>query len=965
MVTRCWGSPDVKASVAPGVTSGPATRSPNSSQRMSQASGRCSAVVFSIVAFALLGTAGEMQAQTGTVTGRVTDAETGEPISSVTIRVIGTQIGAATRADGGYRIVLPAGTYVVRATLIGYGAAQATVEVGAGQTLSRDFALRRTGIALDQVVVTGSRRADRTVVDAPAPIDILTSEDIQMTGQTETSQIIQMLAPSFNFPRPSVNDGTDHVRPGTLRGLGPDQVLVLINGKRRHTTALVHVNQSVGRGSTSVDFNAIPANSIERIEILRDGAAAQYGSDAIAGVMNIILKSAPETSMSATVGTRRSNAFGSTTDASNQVTFGKRDFRDGRVLQLDGNFGVALREEGFVHVSAQFRDRERTNRARADVSNQCLTITVTCTNSRRIQSWAGDPEATDKLAFVNAALPLANGVQLYGFGGISSREGLAAGFFRRSLDDRTVRAIYPNGFLPLIDAAIFDGSGAMGVKGSLAGWAWDLSGLYGTNSFEFTVDSSVNTSMGATSPTRFYAGAQRFNQLTTNLDFVRAFDGLAPFPLSVAFGFEARRDNYKLEKGDENSYKEGGVPILDGPNAGKAAPPFAQVFPGFRPVDEADESRTNVGGYVDLEGNVLPQLLVAIAGRAENYSDFGSTVDGKLATRYEPISGFALRAAAQTGFRAPSLSQSNFSAVSTNFIGGVPFEIRTFAVGSPGATLLGAKELEPEESVNYSLGMTARPFSNLSITADYYRVEIDNRIVLSGNFIHPSVQTLLENNGIRGVSGARYFTNAIDTRTRGLDVVMQYGLNLGPRGLLRFTAGHNQNKTTVTRVAATPPQLAAVSTALFDRIQRALFEVGQPRNNTSLTANYSLRALSFNAHSQRFGKVTEFPSATNPAIDQTYGAKWVTDLALSYKFFNRLAFTVGGNNVTDQYPDTTKTGNQTRGIYLYDASSSTFGVNGAYYYVKAAFDLTSLPGRSRRVASRKTPIEKPRRSVGP
>ncbi|MEO7822847.1 MAG: TonB-dependent receptor [Gemmatimonadaceae bacterium] len=908
------------------------------------------------IAFALLLPAGAIQSQaTGTVTGRVTETETGAPISPATVRPVGAQTGATTRADGSYRLVLPAGTHTLRASFIGYGLGQETVIVTAGETVSRNFSLERTGIAIDQVVVTGSRRTDRTVVDAPVPIDVLSSEDIQRTGLTETSQIIQMLAPSFNFPRPSVNDGTDHVRPGTLRGLGPDQVLVLVNGKRRHNTALVHVNQSVGRGSTSVDFNAIPANAIDRIEVLRDGAAAQYGSDAIAGVMNIILKSAPEASVSTTIGQRFSNTYGSTTDASNQVSFGKRDFRDGRVFQLDGNFGMALRETGYVHVSAELRDRDRTNRARADVSNQCLVVTPPdprCSNPRHIQSWQGDAETQDRLGFVSAALPFANGLSLYGFGGISSREGVAAGFWRRSLDNRTVRDIYGNGFLPLIASDIFDGSGAVGVKGSVRGWSWDLSGIYGTNSFEFSVDSSVNTSLGTASPTSFYAGAQRFNQITTNLDLVRAFDRLGFFPTSVAFGFETRRDNYKLERGDPASYQEGTVRILDGPSAGQPAAPFAQVFPGFRPVDEADRSRTNVGGYVDVEANLLPQLLVAVAGRAENYSDFGSTVDGKIATRYEPISGFSIRGAAQTGFRAPSLSQSFFSAVSTNFInvGGVntPFEIRTFAVGSPGATLLGARELEAEESVNFSAGIAARPFANLSLTADYYRVNIDNRIVLSGNFIDPSVRTLLENNGIMGVSGARYFTNAIDTRTNGIDVVMQYGLNMGQRGLLRFTAGHNQNKTKVTRVAATPPQLAAVSTALFDRVQRALFEVGQPRNTTSLTANYSWRALSFNAHTQRFGKVTEFAPAVTGAQDQTFGAKWVTDLALSVKFFDRLGLTVGGNNITDQYPDTAITPNQTRGIYLYDASSSTWGVNGAYYYVKASYDLGTLLSRQRR-----------------
>lgn len=895
-----------------------------------------------------------MAQQSGTVSGRVTDAETGVPVSAATVRAVGTQSVTTTRADGSYRLVLPAGSYDLRATFIGYGAGQQTVVVPAGASVGRDFSLRQTGISLDQIVVTGSRRTDRTVVDAPVPIDVLSSEDIQRTGLTETSEIIQMLAPSFNFPRPSVNDGTDHIRPATLRGLGPDQVLVLINGKRRHNTALVHVNQSVGRGSTSVDFNAIPANSIDRIEILRDGAAAQYGSDAIAGVINIILKSAAGASVSTTVGKRFSNTWGSTTDANNVVTFGKRDFRDGRVFQLDGNLGWALRNDGYVHISAEFRDRERTNRARADVSNQCLVVTPPdprCTNPRHIQSWAGDPETKDILGFINAGLPLANGLQLYGFGGMSKRDGLAAGFWRRSLDNRTVRDIHGNGFLPLIGSDIFDGSAALGVKGNARGWGWDLSGIYGTNSFEFSVDSSNNVSMGTASPTSFYAGAQRFNQMTANLDIVRAFDRFR-FPTSVAFGLEARRDNYKLEQGDPDSFREGGVTILDGPDAGKPAAPFAQVFPGFRPVDEADESRTNVGAYVDVETNLLRQLLVAVAARAENYSDFGSTVDGKLATRFEPISGFAIRAGVQTGFRAPSLSQSYFSAVSTNFIPvgtppvNTPFEIRTFAIGSPGATLLGAKDLEAEESLNYSAGITARPFESLSLTADYYSVEIDNRIVLSGNFVHPSVRTLLENNGIMGVSGARYFTNAIDTRTRGIDVVMQYGLNLAPRGLLRFTAGHNQTKTKVTRVAETPPQLAAVSTALFDRVQRALFEVGQPRNATSLTANYSLRGLSFNVHTQRFGKVTEYTAAT--AGDQTYGAKWVTDLALSFKFFDRLALTAGGNNITDQYPDTAITLNQTRGIYPFDASSSTWGINGAYYYVKASYDLGGLSNPLRR-----------------
>src|SRR5687768_18095768 len=346
-----------------------------SSKNLMSALARSAATSFALL---LTVTTAALAQASGTITGRVTDASSGAPVPDAQVRVMGLTTGVMTRLDGSYRLVVAPGRYELRVSRIGYAAARDSVFVDAAVTVTKDFRLDQTGLSLDQVVVIGSRRADRTVTEAPVPVDVLSAEDIQRTGLTETSQIIQMLAPSFNFPRPSVNDGTDHVRPATLRGLGPDQVLVLINGKRRHNTALVHVNQSVGRGSTSVDFNAIPANAIDRIEILRDGAAAQYGSDAIAGVINIILKSGPETSISATVGQRYSNTYGPTTNAANEVTFGKRDYRDGRVLQVDGNIGWALREDGFVHVSAEFRDRERTNRARADVSDQCLAGDSRC-----------------------------------------------------------------------------------------------------------------------------------------------------------------------------------------------------------------------------------------------------------------------------------------------------------------------------------------------------------------------------------------------------------------------------------------------------------------------------------------------------------------------------------------------------------------------------------------------------------
>ena len=904
------------------------------------------------ISVSVLALAPSASAQVGTVTGRVTDAGSNAAIGGAQVSVVGTLRSTTTREDGSYSIGVTSGTHVLRASKIGYAPTVHSVTITTGATSNQDFALVSAPIGLDQVVVTGTRATDRTVLEAPVPIDVLSTADIQATGRTETMQVIQMLAPSINFPRPSVNDGTDHIRPATLRGLGPDQTLVLINGKRRHTTALVHVNQSVGRGSTSVDLNAIPVNAIERIEILRDGAAAQYGSDAIAGVINIILKSGPETSLTASVGRAFSEFEG---------LGGTGKYDDGRVVQVGANIGRTFMRDGFVHVAGEFRDRERTNRTRVDITNQCITGDTRCStppattdvyDESLSQSWAGDSESRDFLASLSAELPLESGPRLYGFGGVSIRDGLAAGFFRRSSDDRTVRALYPNGFLPQISSDISDASATIGARGMMRGWNWDLSGGFGANSFEFGVENTANASLGASSPLTFYAGALRLSQFVANLDFARLLRETAVGNLNIAIGAEARRDGYKLERGDENSFKVGTVAILDGPNAGKPAAPFSQVFPGFRPEDEADASRTNVGAYVDVEATPIKNVLLAVAGRVENYSDFGSTADGKIAGRVELFKGVAIRGAAQTGFRAPSLGQSNFSSVATNFvnIGGVntPFEIRTFAVGSAGATLLGAKELKPEQSVNLSVGLTARASNSLSLSVDYYDVKIEDRIVLSGNFIDVSVRNLLAANGIPGVSGARYFTNAIDTRTKGLDVVLNYGLDLRKAGLLRFTGGFNKNETEVTRVSETPPQLAAVSTALFDRVQRALFEKGQPKNSIRLTLNHVLGNLNWNVHASRFGKFTVYQTLNTGAQDQTFDEQWVTDASIGYKL-RGVGITLGANNLFDTYPDTVITPLQTRAIYMFSGQSPA-GFNGRFLYVKATLDAAAIGSLGRRTA---------------
>jgi iron complex outermembrane recepter protein len=879
-----------------------------------------------------------LDAQTrGVVTGTVTNVQTGAPLPGANIQVVGTQLGTLARSDGSYRLELAPGSHDLRVSQVGYAAATQSVTVAAGQTVSRNFALTPSAVQIDEIVAVGTRRADRTVTQSPVPVDVVTAQVIENTGLTETAQIIQRLAPSVNFPRTSIADGTDHMRPVTLRGLAPDQVLVLLNGKRRHNTALVHVNGTVGRGSTSVDLNAIPASAIERIEVLRDGAAAQYGSDAIAGVVNIVLKSGAHQSLTATAGRVQSNENG-------------RSHRDGEVLQVGGSLGTGFGDGGFFTVSGEFRDRQRTNRAYPDARPQYLAGDPRNTNPPEITSWQGDGDARDIGGFLNAAYPLANGIELYAFGGLTHREGQAAGFFRRANDARTVRALTPNGFLPEIASTIWDMSGSGGLRGSLQGWRWDLSSVYGGNSFRFDVVNSVNVSMGTTSPREFYAGTLRFNQWTNNLDFARELNIGMASPLNVAFGAEFRLDSYRIEAGEPNSYRDAGVRILDGPSAGGQPAIGAQVFPGFRPTDEVDESRNNVAAYLDLETNPFEQLLINVAGRVERYSDFGSTSDGKIAARLEPVRGFAIRGGAGTGFRAPSLAQSYFSATSTNFIvvGGVntPFDIRTFPVATPEARVLGAQPLKPEQSVNFSAGLSLEPVQGLVVTADYYAIDIEDRIVLSENFTGAAVQNLFTQRGLPGVAGGRFFTNAIDTETRGFDVVANYGILLGDAGTFRLTGGYNQSRTRVTRVSSTPPELTAFQEALFGRVERGRIEDGQPRNNINLTLNHAVRGFAVNLHNQRFGEVTSRNINPSGELDQTFAAKWITDLDLSYRLPQRVRLAVGANNLFDVYPEEWKDFDRgvsgaltTNGIYRFPGGISPFGFNGRFVYLRLSYGM--------------------------
>jgi iron complex outermembrane receptor protein len=892
--------------------------------------------IFSAALFALMASAGVASAQS--IAGKVVDAESGQPVPGARVSVGAGVQGAIVRADGTYRLPVSAGTHVVRVSALGYTPIRDTVVVsGAGAT--RDYKLTRGTQTLDVAVVTGTRMSDRTVANAPVPVDVLTTAEIKQTGAVETNQILQALAPSFNFPRPTISDGTDHVRPGMLRGLGPDQVLVLVNGKRRHTSALVNVNGTIGRGSTGVDLNAIPSASIERVEILRDGAAAQYGSDAIAGVINIILKSDPVTDMGVQVGSNY-------TKLENYP--GDKHLTDGDLTSVDVSTGMNLTGAGFLHFTGQYNNRGSTNRSLPDPRQQYFTGDPRNTDPRyanQIHFRQGDAQVNDINVALNAALPtMSNGMQVYAFGIGGRREGQGAGNWRLPSGNNTVRAIFPNGFLPFINSKINDYSGTVGVKGTAMKWNYDLSGVYGHNDFRFDITNTNNATMGTASPTEFYAGKLKFGEATANLDLVRTFDVSAfSGPLNVALGGEFRRDMYGIEAGEPDSYRNGGVKVLDGPNAGAQPAPGAQVFPGFQPADAADHSRTNVAGYVDLESNVLRNLLLGVAGRVEHYSDFGSTADGKFSGRLELAPGFALRGAVSTGFRAPSLSQEFFSATSTVFLnlgaGLVPVETKTLPVTSGAAKALGAQPLKAENSLNASFGIALAPKKDLTVTADYYNIKINNRILFSGNFTGVAMTNFLASQGFPGVGSARFFTNAIDTHTKGVDVIARYAIDWRELGVIRLTGGYNHTRTKVTHVDSTSSALASQNAVLFDRIERGRIEIGQPHETISLALDHTLGRWASNLHVQKYGDVGFRGSATNPALDQTFGAKWITDVNASYAVLHPLRITIGANNLFDVYPDKQIPANSNSGIFQYSNTVNTFGFNGRFVYVKARYEL--------------------------
>lgn len=896
------------------------------------------------------------------ITGTVVD-ESGAPLIGASVFVRGLSSGTVTNVDGEYTLTVPDGATAITVSYIGYGSKE--VELGVEDRV--DVTLS-AGNDLDEIVLIGSRAAGRTKLTTPVPVDVVNVEQIaSATAQTNVNQLLNYVAPSFSSNTQTISDGTDHIDPASLRNLGPDQVLVLINGKRRHNTSLVNVNGTFGRGNVGTDLNSIPVAAIERIEILRDGASAQYGSDAIAGVINIILKDDQGLTFTAETGAYISSEIpeqdGST---------------DGEFNQLSANYGLALGDRGgFINLTGTFDDRAYTNRMQewrgtifSGYNNPSLGVApdedITEAELQRrglvrsdFNMRVGQSAIRNGGAMLNMNLPVGNGAELYAFGGLNYRRGNAAGFYRLPNQSRTVTDIYPNGFLPEINSNINDASVGFGIRGEYEGWDVDFSNVYGKNSFDYLITNTLNASLESASPTSFNAGGFSFAQNTSNLDVRRFFpDALAG--LNVAFGAEYRLENYRINAGEEASYRNyglasefitnGGDTILiqDGQGPfntvfdplGRARPGGAQVFPGFSPDNEVNAFRSSVGFYGDLEADLSENFLVGVAARFENYSDFGSTLNGKLTLRYKLSDNWAVRGAASTGFRAPSLHQLNFNSTSTVFVDGVAFEVGVFNNDSRPAQLLGIPQLKQEESVNFSGGFTGRiPDANLSITIDGYLIDIKDRVVLTGQFRGGSdtpqqqeISRLLQQ---AGANRAAFFANAIDSRTTGVDVVVTHNSRLGS-GRLTTTLAATFAETSLEEVN-TSSVLEGLEDTYFDRTSQVFLESATPRTKANLTFNYQRDKLNVFFRNVYFGSVNE--ATNNEANAQEFAGKVVTDLSLGYELSDRLSLTVGANNLLDVYPDLNIEANQSGGRFLYSRRSQQFGANGRYVFGRLRFTL--------------------------
>ena len=804
-----------------------------------------------------------------------------------------------------------------------------------------------------EVVVTGTRVAGRTRLDTVSPVDVINPATLEHNGSTELSEALSTALPSLNFPRPSLTDGTDSVRPVTLRGLAPDQTLVLVDGKRRQTSALVNLNGTVGRGSAAVDLNTIPTDAIGSVEVLRDGASAQYGSDAIAGVVNLRLKEASQGGgLSVTSGFYDTDVNTTPQAAPAGATWSapaNRHVVDGVTTTTSGWTGFQLGDTGFLTLSAETKRQDHTTRAGPDLRPQ-YTVVNGAFDPReasfdRIDLWYGDPDLTQYTFFANAGYDIGE-VHLYGWADYQHRDTVSGGAWRRPCSATTVcytsltatstnssiqdiSSIYPNGFLPKIAPTVQDSSAAVGAKFKLLGWNFDTSLVYGENNLHYHVVDSLNVTLGPNSPSKFDAGTLDYSQYVVNIDAVKDFPtSFTAEPINVAAGAEIRREQYSIGAGEPNSY----VTSSAYPNVtafGKTVPSAAgaQVFPGFTPDNATSANRASYAAYLDLDIKPLQALDIDVAGRAEDYQGFGGVGTGKFSARYDFNSMFALRGAVSNGFRAPSLQQIAFTSTTTTFINGIPYEIITAPPGSSTVAKLGSQPLEPERSKNYSGGGVFR-WDDLSFTLDAYKIDITNRIVLSENLTSANVVALLP----AGVSGVRFFTNGVNTSTTGQEAVLSYAYKPGGVwGRFDFTLSGTHNQTSVTKLPTTNV-LSTLNPApvLFARVNTLIFEDGQPHNKGAFAVEWSDERYGGTLRATYYDNVLVPGTTSN--LDYNVGSHTLVDAEFRFLPIQKLEVAVGVNNLLDSYPNPTP--NSTGGAF---SSYSPFGFDGRFLYGRISY----------------------------
>lgn len=918
-----------------------------------------------------------LEAQTGTVSGRVL-ADDGTAVSGVQVSIVGTGRGGLSNARGAFLILnVPAGTHTLRAENLGYRTAETTITVAAGATVNQTLRVTPEALAMEAISVTVGSRVGASAADELAvPVDVYTrSEIVRASPQMEMATILAELSPAIYFPRAQIADITSGVRPFQLRGLSPDHSLVLVNGKRRHPTAVVHVfgAASGGSGSSGVDMNALVPASMGGMEILRDGAAAQYGSDAIAGVINIQLRSdihKPEFSL--TAGQYRPQGFDP----------------DGERVELSGSSGFALGERGTLVVSGMFSAREPTYRAGADPRDQILpgdadVIEVGQDGIARVvekrnpapqpNHLIGDGRTKNGGGFYNLSYALGeDGARtVYSFGGYTFRRDISSGFYRRGIDSRNWPEIHPLGFLPSFRGDVQDLQWVGGLEGFAGAWNYDVSAQWNRNQLDVDIFNTHNVSLGpcldrvcAPGPwpagvdpvpnkTDVYAGSAALNQAIASADFVRGVDVGAHSPLNVALGASFRADNFSLTAGETASWVNGGHPNRNGGIAAVGS----QVFTGFRPDQEANEWRTNMGVYADLETDVTPIFRLAAATRFENYSDFGATITGKLAARLQPVEQFIVRGAVGTGFRAPNLSQSFYGHVSTGFRtdpdnpgNQIAYEIGEIPVNSPQARALGAEPLREETSVNLSGGIAFSPMDQLTFTIDGYQIDVNDRIILTGSLEGPTVEAILAPLG--PVPTVKFFTNSVDTRTRGIDVSARYRQVLQGDRYVEFLGQYNRNSLEVTSVQV-PAVIEEIRDQVFGSGTRYSLEKSRPKDRATLRSRFVQGvfdvALSGNFYGTQAFRLQE--SGTEPAICSNpsateglrclgggavfldNGPHLVWNLDVGYELMERYGIFVGVENLTNKRPPVRPSGFNFSGIFPF-YSSSGLHMNGRYIYTR-------------------------------